>query len=67
MHEYNEKGEPVCSMCKRHTSDLSLEPSRKQLIFGGFNVRLEYRCGACEKKVIKSMEATLRGLSASIK
>lgn len=49
--EYDDDGKPICSMCRKHKSTLSLEPSRSQLLFGGFNVRLEYRCQACETKV----------------
>jgi len=65
MIEYNEQGEPICSMCRQTHPKLSTEPSRKQLIFGGFPVFMEKRCPACEKKVIKSMNATLRGLQSS--
>lgn len=50
---------PVCSKCKRHTDDLSLEPSCSQLLFGGFNGRMEYRCAECERKVVRWVERML--------
>jgi hypothetical protein len=56
MIEYDENGNFICSMCRKHKKNLSLEPSRSQLIFGGFPVKLEYRCQSCENKVIKSVE-----------
>lgn len=48
---YNKDGLPICNRCKKHTKNLSLEPSRRQLIFGGFPIEIEYRCQKCEKEV----------------
>jgi len=53
MREYDASGKPICSVCKKHKNNLSLEPSRSQLLFGGFHIKMEYRCVACETKVAK--------------
>ena len=42
---------PICARCKLPKPNMSLEPSRSQLLFGGFKVRLEYRCTECEREV----------------
>ena len=51
-----ENNKPVCGMCHKHKKTLSLEPSRSQLIFGGFPVQVEYRCQSCETKLVKQLE-----------
>lgn len=48
----------VCSMCKKE-KECSREPSRSQLMFGGFAPKFEYRCQACENKLIRRIELLL--------
>ena len=50
---------PKCDMCLQEKKNVSHEPSRSQLLFGGFNVRMESRCSECEKKVIKWVKEQL--------
>lgn len=40
-----------CDMCEKMKRNVSLEPSRRQLLFGGFHVTYENRCPKCERKV----------------
>jgi hypothetical protein len=48
----------ICAMCKKE-KECSREPSRSALIFGGFLNRSEYRCQACENKLIRRIEKML--------
>lgn len=52
-----------CEMCGSE-KNVSLEPTRSQLLFGGFRAKMmEYRCEECEAKVvawIKSLIVTMR-------
>ena len=42
----------ICDCCKQEKIDCSLQPTRSQLLFGGFRDRImEQRCEDCEKKV----------------
>ena len=49
----------TCARCKQKKKDCSLEPSRSQLIFGGFPVKYEYRCPACERELCKKIDKML--------
>ena len=49
----------MCDMCGKDKLNVSLEPSRSQLLFGGFSIRFENRCPACELKVTKWVEKQL--------
>lgn len=51
-----------CDMCRRLKRNVSLEPSRSQLVFGGFPVKLEHRCAACERRVCKRVAAMIRNI-----
>ena len=42
----------TCDRCKQDKPRTSLEPTQSQLLFGGFPVRMENRCDACEREVI---------------
>jgi hypothetical protein len=46
-------------MCGRNDVDVELQPSRSQLLFGGFRSRMENRCAGCEKKVAKWVDKLL--------
>lgn len=48
----------ICAMCKQE-KECSREPSRSQLLFGGFASKFEYRCKSCEKKLIRRIEKML--------
>lgn len=54
-----------CKMCGASALDkkLSLEPSRSQLLFGGFRARMEHRCEDCEKKVCEWVDSLLNSPS----
>jgi len=52
-------------MCERE-AEVSYQPSRSCLIFGGFN-KLEKRCDKCEKEVIKMVNNILNNLGSSRK
>ncbi len=67
MVEYDEQGRPICGVCKKNKRNLFLEPSRNQLLFGGFNMRREYRCPDCERKVARWIDGTLRQLEKDAK
>jgi len=49
-----------CDMCHKDKSDVSTQPSRSQLIFGGFNVKYENRCNDCEREVRKRIDKMLK-------
>lgn len=49
-----------CDMCGKQKKNVTTEPSRSQLIFGGFRVKYEQRCPACERKVAAQIERMLR-------
>ena len=50
----------MCEMCGKEKKNVSLEVSRNTLVFGGFRSKMtEYRCRACEKKVLESVERML--------
>lgn len=53
MRKVGKDGYHCCVMCGKGAKEveLSLEPTRSQLLFGGFNVKMEHRCEDCEKKV----------------
>lgn len=48
-----------CDMCNQEKRNVSKEPSRSQLLFGGFNIQTENRCPACERKVMKWVDKML--------
>ena len=50
---------PRCKMCGRNDVDVELQPSRSQILFGGFRSRMENRCAGCEKKVAKWVDKLL--------
>jgi hypothetical protein len=39
-----------CVMCGTENDTVDSQPTRSQLIFGGFPMRWENRCRKCEKK-----------------
>lgn len=43
-----------------HKGKKSLQPTFKQLIFGGFNVKMEMRCNKCERKICKLITKMLK-------
>lgn len=43
----------ICDVCGREHKSVTIQPSRRQLLFGGFNVSYEKRCGTCESEVAK--------------
>jgi hypothetical protein len=51
-----------CAMCgvSELDKEVSLQPSRSQLVFGGFRVKMEHRCVDCEAKVVEGIEAMLK-------
>jgi hypothetical protein len=49
----------LCDVCKKAKRTVSREPSRSQLLFGGFNLRFENRCPACERKVVAWVDKQL--------
>ena len=46
-------------MCGKEKRNVSLEPSRSTLLFGGFPQQYERRCPACERKVVRQFEEIL--------
>lgn len=42
---------PTCSCCGKSNKTVTLEPSTRQLIFGGFNIRMVYRCAKCDRRL----------------
>lgn len=40
-----------CDVCGEQKRDVRLQPSRSQLLFGGFHVTYESRCRDCERDV----------------
>ena len=51
-----------CDVCLKEKPDVKLEPSRSQLLFGGFHVKLENRCKECEQDVLRWVRTTLTGI-----
>ena len=49
-----------CDMCGKFVKDAPLQPSRSQLLFGGFRVQLERRCGQCERQVSAWVKGLLK-------
>lgn len=41
-----------CDMCGKEKWNVSREPSRSHLLFGGFIGRFENRCPTCEREVV---------------
>lgn len=52
----------TCDMCHKPKKNVELQPSRRQLIYGGFPQRYEYRCPACESKVDRWIQRILNGM-----
>lgn len=50
----------TCDMCKKENKTVDYQPTRKQLLFGGFPVRLEKRCAKCEQKVVAWVDRILK-------
>lgn len=50
----------ICERCGKE-AELSLEPTLRQLIFGGFRHQLEYRCAKCEHEINIVIERMLNG------
>jgi len=48
-----------CETCGS-TKNITLQPSTSQLIFGGFPVRMAYRCGKCEKELVKKVNRAIK-------
>ena len=46
----------TCVMCQKAKKTVEMQPTRKQLLFGGWHMRHEPRCQACETKVVKWLE-----------
>jgi hypothetical protein len=49
----------MCDVCKTDKTSTTLQPSRSQLIFGGFPARYENRCDQCEKELGKRLSAMI--------
>jgi hypothetical protein len=49
----------ICDVCGERKKNVSLEPSRSQLLFGGFKLKFENRCRSCERKVSKWVDKLL--------
>jgi uncharacterized protein with PIN domain len=41
-----------CDICNKQTRNVSRQPTRSQLLFGGFNITTENRCTSCERNVV---------------
>lgn len=52
----------ICAMCGKDKRTVELQPSSKQLLFGGFNHFMELRCGKCETKVRKWIERMISNI-----
>lgn len=52
-----------CDMCGELKRNVTVEPSRRQLLFGGFHVTYENRCPKCEREVCKWIEKALAKVS----
>ena len=50
----------ICDRCKQDKDNVSVEPSRSQLMFGGFPVKYEKRCEDCEKELIRQINKVLK-------
>lgn len=55
-------GYSVCEMCGAEKPEF-FEPTRSQLLFGGFPVKMEYRCKKCEAHVAEWVETMLDNIS----
>lgn len=53
---------PICDRCHKEKKNLSFEPTVKSLIFGGFKIKYENRCRACEREIIKIIDRALKCL-----
>lgn len=49
----------ICAVCDED-KETEMQPSRSQLIFGGFPAQLEAVCKECDRKLAKDMGAYLR-------
>lgn len=56
------KSTQLCCMCGKQKRNVSLQPSRTQLLFGGFYVRMEYRCRYCEREVARWATKLIKNL-----
>jgi hypothetical protein len=50
----------MCDMCLKESDSVKRVPSRSQLLFGGFNVKMENRCPKCERRVVKWIDRILK-------
>ena len=50
----------TCDVCKKENETVEYQPTKKQLLFGGFPVRLEKRCAECEQKVVAWVDRILK-------
>ena len=48
----------VCNMCGMEKK-VEVQPSRSQLMCGGFPVKYENRCSSCERKLVKQINNIL--------
>ena len=55
----------ICAICNKSKKTITRQPSRSQLIFGGFPVRYENRCQACETKLVKQLERNFKMIKNS--
>ena len=53
----------ICDMCQKEKPDVESQPSRSQLIFGGFRNLTEGRCRDCEKKLCKTVSQIINRIS----
>lgn len=53
----------ICDMCHQDKPDVERQPSRSQLIFGGFNTRMESRCKDCEKELCKDFDEMIKRMN----
>ena len=50
----------TCDVCKKENETVEYQPTKKQLLFGGFPVRLEKRCAECDQKEIEWVDRILK-------
>ncbi len=52
----------ICDMCHKEKPDVESQPSRSQLIFGGFRNLTEDRCKDCEKELCKTISRIIKNI-----
>ena len=52
----------ICDMCHKDKPNVEQQPSRSQLIFGGFRNLTEGRCRDCEKELCKTVSQIIKNI-----